>query len=76
VAVLEKMLDSIDAQKFVCGHNDVIDRSAVRNHIAQMKTLQDKVRDLKMKGQSIEEAQKQFEQNQSALIQTIYNEIK
>jgi hypothetical protein len=27
-------------------------------------------------GQSIEEVQKQFEQNQSALVQTIYNEIK
>jgi hypothetical protein len=30
----------------------------------------------KVKGQSIEEVQKQFEQNQSALVQTIYNEIK
>lgn len=76
VAVLEKMLASIDAQKFVCGHNDVIDRSAVRNHIDQMKALQDKVRGLKVKGQSIEEVQKQFEQNQSALVRTIYSEIK
>ena len=76
VAVLEKMLATIDARKFVCGHNDVIDRTAVRNHIARMKALQAKVRDLKMKGRSIEEVQKQFEQNQSALVQTIYNEIK
>jgi glyoxylase-like metal-dependent hydrolase (beta-lactamase superfamily II) len=76
VAALEKMLSTIDAQKFVCGHNDVIDRAAVRNHIAQMKALQKKVLDLKMKGQSIEEVQKQCEQNQSALVQTIYNEIK
>ncbi len=76
VAALEKMLFTIDAQKFVCGHNDVIDRAAVQNHIAQMKALQEKVRSLKVKGQSIEEVQKQFEQNQSALVQTIYNEIK
>jgi hypothetical protein len=41
-----------------------------------MKGLQAKVRDLKMKGRSIEEVQKQFEQNQSALVQAIYNEIK
>jgi hypothetical protein len=41
-----------------------------------MKALQTKVRDLKMKGRSIEEVQKQFEQNQSALVQAIYNEIK
>ena len=54
----------------------MIDRAAVRNHIAQMKDLQEKVRGLKVKGQSIEEVQKQFEQNQSALVQTIYNEIK
>jgi cyclase len=76
VAALGKMLATIDARKFVCGHNDVIDRAAVRNHIARMKALQAKVRDLKMKGRSIEEVQKQFEQNQSALVQAIYNEIK
>jgi len=76
VAALEKMLSTIDARKFVCGHNDVIDRAVVRNHIVQMKALQKKVLDLKMKGQSIEEVQKQCEQNQSALVQTIYNEIK
>ena len=76
VAALEQMLSTIDAQKFVCGHNDVIDRATVQNHIAQMKALQEKVRSLKMKGQSIEEVQKQFEQNHLALVQTIYNEIK
>jgi hypothetical protein len=41
-----------------------------------MKALQEKVLDLKMKGQNIEEVQKHFEQNQSALVKTIYNEIK
>jgi cyclase len=76
VRALERMLSTIDAQKFVCGHNDMIDRAAVQNHIAQMKDLQEKVRGLKANGQSIEEAQKQFEQNQSILVQTIYNEIK
>jgi hypothetical protein len=76
VAVLEKMLATIDARKFVCGHNDVIDRAAVQNHIGQMKALQEKVLDLKIKGQGIEEVQKRFEQNQSALVKTIYNEIK
>jgi ubiquitin C-terminal hydrolase len=70
------MLSAIDAQKFVCGQNDVINRATVRNHIAQMKDLQEKARGLKVKAQSIEEMQKQFEQNQSALVQTIYNEIK
>src|ERR1035437_10340226 len=70
------MLSTIDAQKFVAGHNDVIERSVVHNHIAQMKALQEKVRGLKVTDQSIEEVQKQFEPNQSALVQTIYNEIK
>jgi glyoxylase-like metal-dependent hydrolase (beta-lactamase superfamily II) len=76
VAALEKMLSTIDARKFVCGHNDVIDRAAVQNHIARMKALQTKVFDLKMKGRSIEEVQKHFEQNQAVLVQAIYNEIK
>ncbi len=76
VQVLEKMLSALDARKFVCGHNDVIDRAAVENHIRQMKTLQEKVRSLKAKGQGIEQVQKQFERNESALVQAIYNEIK
>jgi hypothetical protein len=54
----------------------VINRAAVRNHIARMKALQEKVRDLKVKGRSLEQAQRQFEQNQSTLVQTVYNEIK
>jgi cyclase len=76
VAALERLLSTLDAQKFVCGHNDVIDHAAVQNHIIKMKALQEKVRDLKTKGQGIDQVQKQFEQNQSALVQVIYNEIK
>lgn len=76
VAVLERMLSAIDARKFVCGHNDTIDRAAVHSHIAQMKALQEKVRGLKEKGQGIEEVQKQFEQNQAALVKTIFGEIQ
>ncbi len=76
VATLEKMLSTIDATKFVCGHNDVIDRAAVQSHIDKMKAMQEKVRGLKVKGQSVEDVQKQFDTTEAALVQTIYNEVK
>ena len=76
VATLEKMLATIDATTFVCGHNDPIDRAAVQNHIAAQRKLQDQVRSHKAMGMSLEDTQKQFEQGQAALVQTIYNEVK
>lgn len=76
VKTLTKMLESIDAEKFCSGHSDMIDRDTVKNHIEQMKQLQEKVKTSIAQGKPMEQVRGEFEQNQARLIESIYNEIK
>ena len=70
------MLENIDAEKFCSGHADVIDRSAVKHHIEEMIAIQGKVKSLVEQGKSMEEIKKEFEENHSRLVESIFNEIK
>jgi len=76
VKTLTKMLETIDAENFCSGHSEMTDREGIRNHIEQMKNRQEKVKDLIGKRKSLEEIKGEFGENESALIETIYNEIK
>lgn len=76
VKTLTKMLETIDAEKFCSGHSEMTDREGIRNHIAQIKNQQGKVKDLIGKGRNLEEIQSEFEENEARLIESIYNEIK
>ncbi len=76
VKTLAKMLSTLDAKKFCSGHADVIGREAVKKHIKEMVTLQDKVKDLKSLGKKLGEIKAKFNENESRLIEAIYNEIK
>ena len=70
------MLTTLDAEKFCSGHADVIGREAVKKHIKEMVNLQDKVKDLKTMGKKLAEIKAKFNENESRLIESIYNEIK
>ena len=76
VKTLTKMLETIDAENFCSGHSEMTDREGIRNHIAQMKNRQGKVKDLIGEGRNLEEIQSEFEENEARLIESIYNEIK
>jgi cyclase len=76
VKTLTKMLETLDAEKFCSGHSEIADRSAVKNHIEQMKKRQEKVKTLIEQGKSLEEIKSEFEENEARLIESIYNEIK
>ncbi len=76
VKALTKMLENIHAEKFCSGHADVIDRSAVKHHIEEMKAIQGKVKSLVEQGKSLEEAKKEFEENHGRLVESIFNELK
>jgi glyoxylase-like metal-dependent hydrolase (beta-lactamase superfamily II) len=76
VKTLEKMLRTLDAVKFCSGHDDIADRQAVKNHILQMKQIQEKVKSLMEKKKTLDEIKKEFDPNQSALVESIYNELK
>ena len=76
VETLEKMLATLDAQKFYSGHSDPLNREQVQAHIDEMKAIQKKVGDLMKKNYSLENIKKEFSDDQGALVETIYNEIK
>jgi len=76
VKTLTKMLETLDAEKFCSGHSDIIGREQVKQHIEQMKQLQEKVKTLVADGKTLEDIQSEFDQSQSRLIESIFNEIK
>jgi cyclase len=76
VETLEKMLATLDAQKFYSGHSDVLNREQIQAHINEMKAMQNKVGELMKKNISLENIKKEFSSDQAAVVETIYNEIK
>ncbi len=70
------MLSTLDAEKFCSGHADVIGRDAVKKHIKEIVNLQEKVKDLKALGKNLAEIKAKFSENESRLIEAIYNEIE
>ncbi len=76
VKTLTKMLETLDAEKYCSGHSEIIDRDAIKKHIDNMKTHQDKVMSLVRNNESLEEVLKEFEENEARLIESIYNEIE
>jgi hypothetical protein len=70
------MLNTLDAEKFYSGHSDPIGRTEVQQHIEEMKQLQVKIKSLIDSGKSLEDIQKEFETNQTRLVESIFNEIK
>ena len=71
-----ELLETIDAEKFSNGHGEIADRKQILNHISQMKKRQEKVKALIEKKKSLDELKNEFEENESGLIETIYNELK
>lgn len=76
VKTLTRMLDTLEAEKFCSGHSEMTGRDGIRNHIRDIKSMQEKVRSLIEKGKSLEEIKSEFEQNEARLIEAIYSEIK
>ena len=73
---LEKMLQTLDAERFCSGHSDIADRKVVSKHIKKMKGLQEKVKSLIEANKNLEEIKKEFTEDHLRLIESIYNEIK
>jgi glyoxylase-like metal-dependent hydrolase (beta-lactamase superfamily II) len=76
VKTLTKMLETIDAEKFCSGHDEMTNQAGIRKLIARMKERQDIIRALLEKGKSPEEIKGEFEKNEARLIDSICNEIK
>jgi len=76
VKTVTKLLQSLDAQKFCTGHDEMQDRRAMQKHLEQMKDLQARVQALVQKGESLEKVKAAFAENEARLVETIYDEIK
>jgi glyoxylase-like metal-dependent hydrolase (beta-lactamase superfamily II) len=76
VETLEKMLKTIDAEKFYSGHSEPFGRDMVRAHIDEMKELQGKVAGYMKKDYTLENIKKEFSNDQVNLVETIYREIE
>ena len=75
VETLQKMLATLDAEKFYCGHNEPLDRISIERHIGDMKELQGKVSGFLKNKYTLERIQQEFSKDQSNLVTTIYNEL-
>lgn len=76
VKTLTKMLATLDADKFISGHSELLTREAVQKHIDEMKSIQDKVKNLITQNKTLDETKIEFENDKSALVEIIFNEIK
>lgn len=76
VKTLTKMLETLDAEKFYSGHSEIADRETIKKLIDQMKKRQEKIKSLIEKDKTLEDVKLEFEENESGLVEVIYNEIK
>ncbi len=69
------MLETLDAEVFLSGHSDPASCDEIRNHIQVMVERQLRVKELVSQDLSLEETLKEFNENESCLVTSIYNEI-
>lgn len=75
VGTLENMLETIGAEKFYSGHSEVLDRNMIRQHISEMKELQNKIAGYITNKYTLENIKKEFNSDQGNLVEAIFNEI-
>ena len=69
------MLEKLDAEKFLSGHSDPVDREEIEKHIQKMLERQNKLIELVKEGKTLEEILKKFDENETRLLTSIYSEI-
>ena len=75
VKTLTEMLETLDAEIFLSGHSDPVGRDEIEEHIQAMVERQNKVEELVNQDLTLEEILKKFNENESRLVTSIYNEI-
>lgn len=75
IKTTEKLL-TLDAEKFCSGHAEIKGRDDIKQHIKELTAFQQKVNELVKAGKSVDETKTSFEENESRLVESVYNEIK
>jgi glyoxylase-like metal-dependent hydrolase (beta-lactamase superfamily II) len=76
IKTLSKMLETLGAERFCSGHDEVLDRAAVQAHIDKMLGMQAKVESLMKQGKDVETIKREFAQNEAALVEAFYQDLK
>lgn len=77
VNTLNRMMDSLDAEKFISGHYDsILSRTDIWTYIDGVRKKQEKVRELINQGQSLEEVKSKFPDIDRYFIEAMYSEIE
>lgn len=75
VRYLERMLDSLDAERFASGHSDVVGRQEIKDYINTMKARQSGIEKFINKGYSLDQIKNEFSDEENSLVETIYLEL-
>lgn len=75
VSTLEKMLETLDAEKFYSGHSEALNRDEIREHIEEMKELQNRVAGFVKNNFDLKRIRNEFNKDLGNLVESIYNEI-
>ena len=75
IKTLTKMLETLDAETFLSGHSDPVGRDEIEKHIQEMVDRQNKVKEAISEDKTLEQTLGEFDENESRLVTSIYNEI-
>ena len=75
VKTLSRMLTRLDAEKFCSGHEDILDRAAVRAHVGQIVGMQAKIEALLKQRKDLEAVKREFPEADARLVETIVQEL-
>jgi cyclase len=76
IKTLTRLLETLDAEKFCSGHTEIVNRQAINDHINQIQELQQQIKSLIDMNKSLEEIKSKYSENESGLVESIFNEIK
>ncbi|MCG6186257.1 MBL fold metallo-hydrolase [Maribellus maritimus] len=75
VKTTKKLLATIDAEKFCSGHSEIKTRADIEKHLIEITALQQKIKNMVAEGKTQEEVKSAFAENESRLVESVYNEI-
>jgi glyoxylase-like metal-dependent hydrolase (beta-lactamase superfamily II) len=75
VKTMTKMLETLDATIFISGHSDPVGPAEIEKHIQSMIDMQEKVKELIEKDYTLTEILEKFQDDETRLVTSIYNEI-
>jgi glyoxylase-like metal-dependent hydrolase (beta-lactamase superfamily II) len=76
IKTVSRMLNTLSAEKFCSGHDEILDRAAVRAHIDKMVQMQARIDSLMKQEKDVETIKREFAQSEAALVEAFYQDLK